>query len=97
MCYPIKCEKCGKTTWQGCGKHKEMIMSKISYDNRCSCKEEDKSDENNINILTIDKGNVEDIESSEQFFNIISNDKLTVIYFYATWCSNFISLIPKVR
>ena len=97
MCYPIKCEKCGKTTWQGCGKHKEMIMSKISYDNRCTCEEEDKSDENNINILTIDKGNVEDIESSEQFFNIISNDKLTVIYFYATWCSKFISLIPIVR
>ena len=29
MCYPVKCEKCGKTTWRGCGKHKDMVMAKV--------------------------------------------------------------------
>ena len=86
MCYHTKCKKCGKTTWKWCGKHKDMIMSKIPNDQKCICLEKEKDqpepDENNINIVTVGKGNVKDIESSEQFRNIISRNKLAVIYFY---------------
>lgn len=37
MCYPVQCPKCGKTTWAGCGLHKDMVMSKIPPENRCTC------------------------------------------------------------
>ena len=33
MCYLVKYEKCGKTTWKGCGK---MLMSKILEKERCN-------------------------------------------------------------
>ena len=39
MCYPVKCPKCGKTTWAGCGLHKEMVMAKIPPEERCTCPE----------------------------------------------------------
>ena len=101
MCYPIKCQKCGKTTWKGCGKHKDMIMSKIPDDQKCTCEEKEKDqpepEENNINIVKADKGNVKDIESSEQFRNIISRNKLTVIYFYSEWCNPCKVMVPIVR
>ena len=40
MCYPVPCQKCGKTTWAGCGKHKDMVMSKVPEDQRCTCPRE---------------------------------------------------------
>lgn len=40
MCYPVQCAKCGKTTWAGCGLHKDMVMSKIPPENRCTCPRE---------------------------------------------------------
>jgi len=24
-CYAVKCDKCGKTTWKGCGAHVESV------------------------------------------------------------------------
>ena len=40
MCYLVKYEKCGKTTWKGCGKHKDMFMSKILEKERCKWQKE---------------------------------------------------------
>ncbi|KAI9507325.1 hypothetical protein F5148DRAFT_131462 [Russula earlei] len=36
-CYPVKCDKCGKTTWKGCGNHIDSVMSEIKEEDRCSC------------------------------------------------------------
>ncbi|KAH9978437.1 hypothetical protein BJV77DRAFT_956322 [Russula vinacea] len=36
-CYAVKCDKCGKTTWAGCGKHVESVMSGIKEEDRCVC------------------------------------------------------------
>ena len=37
MCYQVKCKKCGKTTWDGCGRHAEAIMANVPENERCTC------------------------------------------------------------
>ncbi|CAB4588452.1 unannotated protein [freshwater metagenome] len=35
MCRQVKCRKCGKPTWAGCGQHIEQALAGISKANRC--------------------------------------------------------------
>jgi len=37
MCSPVKCEKCGKTTWAGCGEHIDAVMADVPAEQRCTC------------------------------------------------------------
>lgn len=37
MCYLTKCEKCGKTTWVGCGQHIKQLTSLVSEQDKCKC------------------------------------------------------------
>jgi hypothetical protein len=37
MCSPVRCDKCGKATWAGCGQHIEEALSSFSEDQRCKC------------------------------------------------------------
>ncbi|KAI0306205.1 hypothetical protein B0F90DRAFT_1697053, partial [Multifurca ochricompacta] len=30
-CYAVKCDKCGKTTWKGCGAHIESVSLGYYY------------------------------------------------------------------
>ncbi|PWZ03068.1 hypothetical protein BCV70DRAFT_214544 [Testicularia cyperi] len=36
-CFAVKCDKCGKTTWKGCGKHVDQVMSQVPKDDQCTC------------------------------------------------------------
>jgi len=37
MCFAVTCDKCGKTTWKGCGRHVESVMNKVPKDAQCVC------------------------------------------------------------
>ncbi|KAG1781772.1 hypothetical protein EV702DRAFT_1073335 [Suillus placidus] len=37
MCYAVKCDKCGKTTWKGCGRHVEQVMKDVKEEDKCAC------------------------------------------------------------
>ena len=37
MCRQTSCEKCGKTTWAGCGAHVDAVMAGVPVDRRCQC------------------------------------------------------------
>ncbi|TPX76428.1 hypothetical protein CcCBS67573_g02313 [Chytriomyces confervae] len=37
MCYPVKCTKCNKTTWAGCGRHIESALAGVAPADRCTC------------------------------------------------------------
>ena len=37
MCSPVRCNACGKVTWQGCGDHVEQVMSQFPQDQHCTC------------------------------------------------------------
>jgi hypothetical protein len=37
MCSPIKCQKCQKITWAGCGEHIEEALFGIPEADRCTC------------------------------------------------------------
>ncbi|KAF5765694.1 hypothetical protein HanRHA438_Chr15g0718871 [Helianthus annuus] len=38
MCYEVKCSKCGKTTWGGCGFHVASVYKRIPEGQHCQCK-----------------------------------------------------------
>ncbi len=35
MCTAVKCRKCGKTTWSGCGQHVDQVMRGVPKAQRC--------------------------------------------------------------
>lgn len=35
MCRAVKCRKCGKTTWAGCGMHVDQVMAGVPRADRC--------------------------------------------------------------
>jgi hypothetical protein len=37
MCYPVRCPKCGKTAWAGCGQHVDAVMGTVPASQRCIC------------------------------------------------------------
>ncbi|WP_162872963.1 hypothetical protein [Austwickia chelonae] len=37
MCRAVTCSRCQKTTWAGCGKHVDQVMSGVPTDRRCIC------------------------------------------------------------
>nr|WP_086996527.1 hypothetical protein [Arthrobacter rhombi] len=37
MCRAVKCRKCQKTTWAGCGQHVRQVMANVPRADRCSC------------------------------------------------------------
>lgn len=37
MCYPVSCSTCGKTGWDGCGKHVDDVMRTVAVADRCNC------------------------------------------------------------
>jgi hypothetical protein len=39
MCRRIRCEKCQKPTYAGCGKHVEQVLRDIAPAERCLCRE----------------------------------------------------------
>ncbi len=39
MCYPVRCAKCGKTGWAGCGQHVDDVMAGVPTAQRCTCGE----------------------------------------------------------
>jgi hypothetical protein len=37
MCSPVRCDRCGKATWAGCGEHVEEALAPFTEDQRCKC------------------------------------------------------------
>ena len=37
MCSAVRCDKCGKATWAGCGQHIEEALARFSDDQKCKC------------------------------------------------------------
>jgi hypothetical protein len=37
MCQRVRCAKCGKQSWVGCGAHVEQILRDVPQDKRCQC------------------------------------------------------------
>jgi len=38
MCSAVRCDKCGKVTWAGCGQHVDQVMAGVPEPERCTCK-----------------------------------------------------------
>lgn len=41
MCRAVRCKKCGKTTWAGCGMHVQQVMAGVPKADRCAGHEND--------------------------------------------------------
>ncbi|HVU02834.1 MAG TPA: hypothetical protein VHE30_13835 [Polyangiaceae bacterium] len=39
MCQRITCQKCGKPTFAGCGRHIEQVLGDVPKEGRCQCRE----------------------------------------------------------
>ena len=95
MCYPVQCSKCGKTTWAGCGKHKDMVMAKVPENERCLCPREGESQpktvENKVEKL---RSSIHEIKSEDEFNKLIKENKVIVIDFFASWCTSCKQFAP---
>lgn len=40
MCQRVRCPKCGKPTFAGCGRHVEQVLGDVPPDERCQCRQE---------------------------------------------------------
>jgi len=40
MCHRVRCSKCGKPSWAGCGAHVEEALRGVPVAERCRCREE---------------------------------------------------------
>jgi hypothetical protein len=40
MCRRIECEKCGKPSFAGCGRHVEDVLGDVRAEDRCKCRDE---------------------------------------------------------
>ncbi|KAI0790023.1 hypothetical protein C8Q75DRAFT_763643 [Abortiporus biennis] len=40
-CFKVKCDKCGKTTWEGCGMHVQTVMKDVKDEDKCQCPRDD--------------------------------------------------------
>ena len=40
MCQRIQCQRCGRPTWVGCGKHVEDVLADVPPAKRCQCPRE---------------------------------------------------------
>jgi hypothetical protein len=39
MCRQVKCRKCSKPSWAGCGAHVEQVLAHVPRADRCTCRE----------------------------------------------------------
>jgi hypothetical protein len=37
MCQRVKCDRCGKPSWVGCGAHVEQVLGNVPLEKRCQC------------------------------------------------------------
>jgi hypothetical protein len=37
MCQRVRCQRCGKPTWAGCGRHVEQALAGVAAEERCGC------------------------------------------------------------
>ena len=37
MCTAVRCDRCGKATWVGCGQHIEEALDGFTNEQRCVC------------------------------------------------------------
>lgn len=35
MCHPVRCKRCAKTTWSGCGSHVAEVRAAVPADQWC--------------------------------------------------------------
>jgi hypothetical protein len=40
MCRRIACDRCGKPTFAGCGRHVEQVLGDVPRKDRCRCADE---------------------------------------------------------
>ena len=48
MCQKVKCPKCKKFTWAGCGLHVEQALAGVPQSERCSCQNQSTSKFNSL-------------------------------------------------
>ena len=41
----MKCRKCGRPTWTGCGTHIEFVLRDVPKEERCVCPREEEDEE----------------------------------------------------
>ncbi|GJM96166.1 hypothetical protein PR202_ga12979 [Eleusine coracana subsp. coracana] len=39
MCFQVKCETCGKSTWAGCGRHVASVHAQVPKGQHCACRD----------------------------------------------------------
>jgi len=44
MCRRVTCTECGKPTFEGCGRHVDVVLADVPAKDRCSCPKQDEEE-----------------------------------------------------
>lgn len=45
MCRRVTCKKCSRPTYDGCGRHIELVLQDVPVEDRCDCPKNDEEDD----------------------------------------------------
>jgi hypothetical protein len=73
MCKRVRCSKCNKYTWSGCGRHIETVLKDVRPEQRCHCGTEKKS--NRVIVEKSTRVNTENRVNTEKKSNLVNTEK----------------------